>query len=135
MPLISEEGRKNRQNRARGLLNSLKESGHPGRIVFFSDEKNFVVDQTFNPQNDRYICFYDDSDEEQEQEQEEAAGDVPAAAVSRPKYVARSKHPASAMYWGAVASTGEISPLSGSLLDLGWMQGAYIKALRDTHIP
>ena len=82
-----------------------------------------MVDPTFNPQNDRYICFYDSTDEEDEDEEaaEEAAGDVPAAAaVLRPKFVARSKHPASAMFLGAIASTGEVSPQYGSLqaLDL-----------------
>ena len=60
VPLVSEDGQKKREIRARGLLNSLKEGGHPGRIIFFSDEKNFVVDPAFNPQNDRYICFYED---------------------------------------------------------------------------
>ena len=63
-----------------------------------------MVDPTFSPQNDRYICFYDDSDEEEEdgsnqyEDNEDGGGrgnggDVPRAA----KYV-----------------TGEVSPLCGS---------------------
>ena len=103
VPLISKTGRLKRQKRAKILLNKLKESGYPGRIVFFSDDKNFVVDPVYNPQNDRYIDFYEDSDEDSEDEE----GDRPRA---RPCFIARSKHPASAMFFGAVASTGEVSP-------------------------
>ena len=51
VPLISEDGRRRRAERAAGLLNSLK-SSPLGRITFFSDEKNFVIDPTFNAQND-----------------------------------------------------------------------------------
>ena len=99
VPLISKSGRLRRLERAKNLLNKLKESGYPGRITFYSDKKNFVVDPVYNAQNDRYIAFYDDSDEEDEE------GDRPSA-----RYIARSKYPASAMFLGAVASTGEVSP-------------------------
>ena len=57
VPLVSSEGRKKRASRAAGLLIALKEGGQAGRIIFFSDEKTFVVDPAFNPQNDRYICY------------------------------------------------------------------------------
>ena len=70
VPLVSSEGRKTRASRAAGLLNALKEGGYLGRILFFSDEKTFVVDPAFNPRNDRYICFYDDSSDESESEDE-----------------------------------------------------------------
>ena len=55
IPLISKEGRR-RLSRNAGLINKLK-SGAPGRIVFFSDEKTFVVDPSYNAQNDRWIRF------------------------------------------------------------------------------
>ena len=71
VPLISSEGRKKRASRAQGLLNSLKKGGQAGRIIFFSDEKTFVVDPSFNPQNDRYICFYEDSDEDEDESEDE----------------------------------------------------------------
>ena len=59
------------------------------------------MDPVYNAQNDRYINFYDDSDEE------EKAGNTPSG-----RYIARSKHPASAVFLGAVASTGEFySPI------------------------
>ena len=131
VPLISSEGRKKRVLRAQGLLNSLKKGGQAGRIIFFSDEKTFVVDPAFNPQNDRYICFYDDSSEGDESEDD--AGDRPDRRSGR--YVARSKHPAGAMFLGAVASTGETSP--PIWFPQGFRLGSkgYIKALRDTLIP
>ena len=69
---MSLEGRKKRAVRAAGLINALKEGGYPGRIIFFSDEKTFVVDPAFNPQNDRYIEFYSDSSEGDESEEEAA---------------------------------------------------------------
>ena len=49
--------------------------------------------------------------------------------------MARSKHPAGAMFLGAVASTGEVSPPFG--FPEGFRLGAngYIEALRDTLIP
>ena len=125
MPLISEAGQK---NRARGLLNKLKESGHPGRIIFFLDKKNFVVDPAFKSQNDRYICFYDsdsdsDSKDKEAEDAEDAAGgrgDVPAVA----KYIARSKHPASAMFLGPLLQLERYLPSSlfGSPQALGLTQ-------------
>ena len=64
VPLISKAGRKKRVDRSRGLLNSLKSSGFPGRILFFSNEKNFVVDPAYKPQNDCWICFYEDESDD-----------------------------------------------------------------------
>ena len=122
VPMVSAEGRKRRLERAKGLLNDLK-SAPAHRIVFFSDEKNFVLDPTFNPQNDRYIHFETDSDEEKNPED------------PRPEYVPRSKHPASAMFLGAVASTGEVSP--PIWFETGFRLGSdrYIKELKEVLIP
>ena len=58
------------------------------------DEKNFVVDPVFNPQNDRFIRLKD----------------PPSAMGDGRRFMPRSKHPASVMFLGAVASTGEVSP-------------------------
>ena len=99
------------------------------------------MDPAFNPQNDRYICFYNESSEDEDesdlekdggglQNRQNPRGDAPAG-----KFVARSKHPASAMFLGAIASTGEVSPPiwfpTGFRLD----SEAYIEALRETLIP
>ena len=87
--------------------------------MFFSDEKNFIIDPVFNPQNDRWIQFFD----------------VDEMPDSSNKFVARSKHPASSMFLGAVASTGEVSPpiwfSTGFRLD----SDSYIKELKKVLVP
>ncbi|QQP57805.1 Uncharacterized protein FKW44_002917 [Caligus rogercresseyi] len=65
------------------LHNGLK--SHGGRIIFFSDEKNWTVDRSYNFQNDRWLA----------EEREE----VPA--------VFTTKFPASVMTLGVICSTGE----------------------------
>ena len=62
------------------------------------------MDPAYNAQNDRWIRF-DDPEEEDEGGAGDAGGVPPAG-----KFLPRSKHPASAMFLGAVASTGEASP-------------------------
>ena len=119
VPLSSAEGRERRATRAAAIVKDLKIAGRAGRIIFFSDEIFFVVDPVYNPQNDRWIRL------------EEAPNGMGDAG----KYVGRSKHPACAMFLGAVASTGEVSPPiwfpTGFRLDAD----AYIKSLRVTLIP
>ena len=122
VPLISAKGRETRVERSRGLVNALK-SAPPGKIVFFSDEKTFVVDPSFNPQNDRWIRF-DDADN--------GAGDMNGPSG---KYLPRSKHPAGAMMLGAVASTGERSPPIWFPEGFRLGADAYIEALRSTLVP
>ena len=78
-PLFSEAARKRRLERSRGLINDLK-SASLNRIIFFNDEKNFVVDPAFNPQNDRYIRIGGPA------RGTDAGGDGP-----RPEYMPRSK--------------------------------------------
>ncbi|QQP40447.1 Uncharacterized protein FKW44_014483, partial [Caligus rogercresseyi] len=68
------------------LHNGLK--SHGGRIIFFSDEKNWTVDISYNVQNDRWLA----------EEREE----VPA--------VFTTKFPASVMTLGVICSTGEVMP-------------------------
>ena len=64
---------------------------------FFSDEKNFVVDPCYNPQNDRFICVGDPAHGVND------AGNLDKSAP-HPQYVACTKKPASLMFF---ASTGE----------------------------
>ncbi|QQP52487.1 Putative transposable element [Caligus rogercresseyi] len=69
----------------------LSKQQHNGdRVVFFSDEKTFTVDPVYNKQNDRVICF----------------GNVSNVIRS----VSKTKHPASVMMLGIVASTGDKMP-------------------------
>ncbi|QQP40695.1 Uncharacterized protein FKW44_014830 [Caligus rogercresseyi] len=65
------------------LLHGLK--SHGGRIIFFSDEKNWTVDKSYNVQNDRWLAKERD--------------EVPA--------VFTTKFPASVMTLGVICSTGE----------------------------
>ena len=121
VPLVSKSGRSRRLERARKLLNKLKESGYAGRIVFYSDEKNFVVDPVYNAQKDWYINFFE-SDKD-----EEDCGDG--------RYIARSKHPASALLLGAVASTGEVSPPIWFPTGFRLAADAFIEVLNKTLVP
>lgn len=60
------------------------------RVIFFSDEKTFTVDPVVNKRTDRVVCFED--------------------SPSELRHVTRTKHPASVMMLGVVASTGEKMP-------------------------
>ncbi|UYV62483.1 hypothetical protein LAZ67_2000748 [Cordylochernes scorpioides] len=53
--LLTENMKNNRKGKAAALLNNLKHDSF-GMLRFFSDEKNFDVDQKVNPRNDRWIC-------------------------------------------------------------------------------
>ena len=94
VPLLSEKNITVRLKRCGSLVNYLKHA-HSGRIIFFSDEKNFCVDPVRNSRNDRYVCL----------EGSEVDEHVPTA----DKFITKTKQPASLMFLGAVASTGEAS--------------------------
>ena len=81
----------------------------------FSDEKNFFVDPSYNAQNDRWIRI--------------DATDYTA------EYQATTKHAASAMFLGVVASTWEVFPLCGSNLDLGLIQPPTSRPSRRPSFP
>lgn len=87
-PLLTNRMREQRQERSRRLLNDLK--SHGNRVLIFSDEKTFTVDPVINKQNDRVVSFGQD--------------------VSKVRYVSATKHPASVMMLGVVASNGEKMP-------------------------
>lgn len=87
-PLLSQKHRETRLKRCKLLLNSIKHNGN--RIVIFSDEKTFTVDPVINNQNDRVVCF-----------------DKSEYGI---RNVTTTKHPASVMMLGVVASNGEKMP-------------------------
>ena len=87
-PLLTQGQQDLRLERCQRLLNDLKRSCD--RVIFFSDEKTFTVDPVINRQNDRVICFEDTPDEL--------------------RYTSTTKHPASVMMLGVVASTGDKMP-------------------------
>ena len=69
VPLISANGRERHAKRAVGLVNALKSKGH-WTIFFFSDEKTFVVDPIFNPQNNRWIRITEEEEDNEDDEED-----------------------------------------------------------------
>ncbi|UYV73173.1 IKK1 [Cordylochernes scorpioides] len=85
--LLTENMKNNRKGKAAALLNNLKHDSF-GMLRFFSDEKNFDVDQKVNPRNDRWIC--------------KDPSEIPV--------VMHTKFPASVMVLGVISSEGDASP-------------------------
>lgn len=88
--LINGQTMVKRFQRSKVLLTVLK-GGQ--LIIFFTDEKVFTIDSTSNSRHDRYIS-------------KERPDNVP----DNVKYTFRSKHPASVMVFGLVASDGKKMP-------------------------
>ncbi len=89
-----------RLERSKMLLTWLK--NHPSMVKLFSDKKNFTVDEAFNSLNDRY----------------------PTNKHENISPIMRTKHPASLMILGAIASNGKEMPLHFFSIGLrGWGQG------------
>jgi hypothetical protein len=87
VPLLTERLKQLRFERCKRLLNRLKKL-HPSTVKIFSDKKVFTVDQVYNRRNDRIIV---DKGE-------------PATPVQK------TKHPASVMMLGVIASDGKRAP-------------------------
>ena len=85
--LLTEAMKERRCTKAHALLSELKH-GSAGLLRFFSDEKNFIQDQLFNRQNDRFITNNPD--------------EVPI--------VISTKFSASVMVLGVVLSEGDVMP-------------------------
>ncbi|UYV73144.1 PTPRD [Cordylochernes scorpioides] len=85
--LLTENMKNNRKGKAATLLNNLKHDSF-GMLRFFSDEKNFDVDQKVNPRNDLWIC--------------KDPSEIPV--------VMHMKFPASVMVLGVISSEGDVMP-------------------------
>ncbi|UYV75727.1 hypothetical protein LAZ67_13001155, partial [Cordylochernes scorpioides] len=85
--LLTENMKNNRKGKTAALLNNLKHDSF-GMLRFFSDEKNFDVDQKVNPRNDRWIC--------------KDPSEIPV--------VMHTKFPASVMVLGVISSEGDVMP-------------------------
>ncbi|UYV75111.1 hypothetical protein LAZ67_12002507 [Cordylochernes scorpioides] len=85
--LLTENMKNNRKGKAAALLNNLKHDSF-GMLRFFSDEKNFDVDQKVNPRNDRWIC--------------KDPSEIPV--------VMHTKFSASVMVLGVISSEGDVMP-------------------------
>ncbi len=113
-PILTTRMKETHLQRCQGLLNNMK-SAAAGRVIIFSDEKTFDVDPVYNCRNDRYVSF----------------GEVDEEV----RTVTTTKHPASAMALGFVASNGLAAPLV-------WFPGGYrlkaadyIKVLKANLLP
>ncbi len=84
--LLTERSTAKRVDHRKKLINWMK--SHSSTIRIFSDKKNWKVDQTRNHQNDRYLAY--------------CVEEVPP--------IHATKHPASAMMLGVVASDGKVMP-------------------------
>ena len=87
-PLLTTAMVQKRRERCCHLLNDFK--SHGNWIIIFSDEKTFTVDPVVNKQNERVAGFGKDTPEV--------------------RNVSTTKHPASVMMLGVVASNGEKMP-------------------------
>jgi len=113
-PLLTASMKVTHLQRCQGLLNNLK-SAAPGRVIIFSDEKTFDVDPVYNRRNDRYISF-GVIDEDQ-------------------RTITTTKHPASAMALGFVASNGIAAPLIWFPGGYRLTAAAYIDVLKANLLP
>jgi transposase len=85
---LSDSTKKRRFEKAKLLLNRLKNPSTRDQLIFFSDEKVFVQDQVVNRRNSRWLCF--DKKE------------VPV--------VMSSKFPGTLMVLGVVSNEGDVMP-------------------------
>jgi len=85
--LLTAAQKKIRLERSKILLNWLKHN--PSTVIIFSDKKNFTVDMAFNHKNDRFLS--------------KERSSVPP--------VMRTKHAASVMALGIIASNGKKMPI------------------------
>lgn len=88
---LTPQQREKRVERGKKVETFLKR-GRDGKVLVFSDEKDFTVDQHLNRRNDRYIA----------KSTKDAAPEL--------RYVGASKHPAKASMLGVIMSDGNKLP-------------------------
>ncbi|UYV63624.1 hypothetical protein LAZ67_2005052 [Cordylochernes scorpioides] len=110
--LLTENMKNNRKGKAAALLNNLKHDSF-GMLRFFSDEKNFDLDQKVNPRNDRWIC--------------KDPSEIPV--------VMHTKFPASVMVLGVISSEGDVMPLHFFEKGLRMNADTYINVLETVVKP
>ena len=113
-PLLTSAMKQTHLLRCKALLNNLKKA-RANRIIIFSDEKTWTVDPVRNRQNDRYLSF----------------GDVNESV----RTLSTTKHPASVMSLGFVASDGKAPPLVWFPVGYRLTGADYVKALEENLLP
>ena len=109
--ILTERSMKIRKERSHLLLNHLKHKG--GSVRIFVDEKKFMVDEVANCRNSWFIA--------------KDPSCVPP--------VMRSKHPASVMVFGVVASDGKVMPPHFIDAGLKINTAEYLKILKEVLLP
>ena len=109
--ILTAKSKAIRKERSPLLLNHLKH--HGGAICIFVDEKKFVVDGASNRRNSRFIA--------------KDSSCVPP--------VMQSKHPASVMVFGAIASDGKVMPPHFIEVGLKINTAEYLKILEEVLLP
>lgn len=99
-----------RLERSGKLMNKLKRSP---KIKFFSDEKKFIVDQSINRQNDRWLAYEPE--------------DVPI--------VMKTKNPSSVMVLGVISSKGDVMPPHFFGPKETITKEVYLKVLEEVIVP
>jgi transposase len=112
VPLLTERLKNLRFERSKHLLNKLKRR-HSSTVKIFSDKKLFTVDQVYNRRNDRIIVDQG----------------TPATPVNK------TKHPASVMVLGIVASDGNKCPAIFVPAGVKVNTEAYIDLLETKMLP
>ncbi len=106
--LLTAKSKEARVIKGKKLISTLKKKS-PSTVLVFLDKKNWTVDQTRNARNDHFITFPID--------------DVPP--------ITKTKHPASAMVLGVMASDGKRMPPFWFPKDLRAGAKKYLKVMRD----
>uniref|UniRef100_A0A3Q1HRU9 Tc1-like transposase DDE domain-containing protein n=1 Tax=Acanthochromis polyacanthus TaxID=80966 RepID=A0A3Q1HRU9_9TELE len=91
VPLLTHQQKETLLERAKAILKDLKHAA-TGRTILFTDEKIFTVNAAANRRNDRWI------------------GNDPQNCSEGIKHINTTKHPASVMMFGLVASDGQKMP-------------------------
>jgi hypothetical protein len=85
---LSQATKDRRLEKAKLMLNKLKNPAANNQLIFFSDEKNFSQDQKVNKKNNRWLCA--------------DISDIPVVMVI--------KFPATVMILGVVSNEGDMMP-------------------------
>ncbi len=99
--------------KAKLLLNKLKNPAANGQLVFSSDEKNFSQDQKVNRKNNRWLC----------------------ADISDVPIVMATKFPATVMVLGVVSNEGDVMPPHIFAKGLKINTEEYVKVLKEVVKP
>ncbi len=110
---MSQATKERRLEKAKLLLNKLKNPAANGQLIFISDEKNFSQDQKVNKKNNRWLC----------------------ADISEVPIVMATKFPATVMVLGVVSNEGDMMPPHIFAKGLKINTEEYVKVMKEMMKP